>query len=112
MHVEYPSQICGVEVRVSRLKTVNDFSLQPPHSLKITLAMISLSIFVTLALVPFTFAQSDAATQIEAIESHFSAAQLVPNLLATFAPSAYITPSFEGAGDAAPGAKLSQARES
>ncbi|KAF9066850.1 phosphatidylethanolamine-binding protein [Rhodocollybia butyracea] len=59
--------------------------------------------------IPFVAAQSnDTAVQIEAIEAHFTQADLVPELLATFNPSAALTINFDGVGDVSPGQALTQ----
>ncbi|KIK63864.1 hypothetical protein GYMLUDRAFT_106986, partial [Collybiopsis luxurians FD-317 M1] len=59
--------------------------------------------------IPFIAAQSnDTAIQIEAIEAHFTQSGLVPELLASFNPSALLTINFEGVGDVSPGQALSQ----
>jgi len=74
--------------------------------------MFSFITFVSLALIPFSLAQStgDVGVQIEAIEAHFSNAGLVPSLLATFSPTAILSVSFDGVGAVAPGTPLTQAQ--
>lgn len=71
------------------------------------------TLFFSLTLVPFSFAQSDAAGEvgIKAIEAHFTNAGIVPSLLATFTPSALLNVVFPGIPSVAPGTPLSQARE-
>lgn len=74
--------------------------------------MISSLVLSVLALIPFSVAQSsDPGLQIAAIEAHFSNAGLVPNLLSSFSPEAYLTVNFNGVGDVAPGTALTQDRE-
>jgi len=74
--------------------------------------MISLSIFVACALIPFTLSQSASNNnlQIEAIEAHFTNAGIVPALLANFTPSAVLNFAFNGVGNVAPGTPLTQAQ--
>lgn len=72
--------------------------------------MISLTFILSLALVPFAFAQNDTQLQIEAIEAHFSNAGLVPSLLSTFAPEADLVLDFTGVGSITPGQALSKTR--
>jgi len=76
--------------------------------------MISLSIFVSLAFIPFTFSQStnnsNVGLEIAAIEAHFSNAGIVPSLLTSFTPSAVMSVAFNGVGDVAPGTPLTQAQ--
>ena len=74
--------------------------------------MIPLSVFVSLALIPFTLAQSptDVAFGIAAIEAHFSNAGIVPSMLATFTPSALMNVAFGAA--VPPGTPLTQDRQS
>jgi len=71
--------------------------------------MIPLSVVVSLALIPFTLAQSpsDVALGIAAIEAHFSNAEIVPSLLATFIPSALLNVAFNGVA-VPPGTPLTQ----
>jgi hypothetical protein len=63
---------------------------------------------------PLVNAQStnDTALGISAIEAHFTNAQLVPALLASFSPSALFTVTFSGVGAISPGQNLSVERES
>jgi len=70
------------------------------------------TLFVSLALVPFSLAQSDSAGEvgIQAIEAHFTNAGIVPSLLATFTPSALLNILFAGTPSVAPGTPLSQAQ--
>jgi hypothetical protein len=71
--------------------------------------MISLTVLVSLALVPFTLAQStDGALQVKAIQAHFQQSQIVPSLLATFQPSALLTVNFAGLGNITPGQLLTK----
>jgi len=72
--------------------------------------MISLPIFVSLALLPFVSAQSaSTGIQIEAIEAHFTASGIVPSLLSTFDPSAVISFSFNDV-QISPGQALTDAQ--
>jgi len=52
-------------------------------------------------------ATNGTALEIAAIEAHFTNAKLVPDLLATFAPSAVLTVTFSGVGAISPGQNLS-----
>jgi hypothetical protein len=71
--------------------------------------MISLPILVSLALIPFTLAQSsDTALQVAAIEAHFKQSQIVPSLLASFDPTALLTLNYAGVGDVTPGQLLTK----
>ena len=72
--------------------------------------MISLSFILSLALVPFAFAQNNAQLQVEAIEAHFSNAGLVPSLLSTFVSEAEMVLDFTGVGSITPGQALSKTR--
>jgi len=80
------------------------------------MVIISRSLFVSLALIPFSLSQStsstDLGTQIAAIEAHFRNAGIVPSLLATFAPSALLDITFGGVGTVSPGIPLTRARQS
>ena len=55
---------------------------------------------------------NDSALGIVAIEAHFTNAELVPQLLSTFSPSAIINVTFSGVGAISPGQNLSRSRES
>ncbi|KAH8108484.1 phosphatidylethanolamine-binding protein [Phellopilus nigrolimitatus] len=68
-------------------------------------------LLVAFSLVSFVLAQ-DTALQIEAIEAHFTNAGIVPDLLATFAPTAAMSVSFDGVGVIQPGQPLSQSQVS
>jgi phosphatidylethanolamine-binding protein len=57
-------------------------------------------------------ATNGTALEIAAIEAHFTNAKLVPDLLATFDPSAVLTVTFSGVGAISPGQNLSTQRES
>jgi len=76
--------------------------------------MISLSVFVACALIPFAFSQSTSSNntglQIEAIEAHFTNAGIVPSLLTSFSPSAFLNFAFDTIGSVAPGTLLTQAQ--
>lgn len=94
---------------------ITPFFYTTTHSLNkipLLLAMISFPVFVSLALVPFTFAQStdDAGLQIAGVQANFQSALLVPQLLPTFSPSAALAVSFEGVGNTASGTPLTQDR--
>lgn len=54
----------------------------------------------------------DTGLGIAAIEAHFTNAELVPELLSTFAPSALINVTFNGVGAISPGQNLTKERES
>lgn len=54
----------------------------------------------------------DTGLGIAAIEAHFTNAELVPELLSTFSPSALINVTFNGVGAISPGQNLTQERES
>jgi hypothetical protein len=75
--------------------------------------LVYLSFLVSLAaLTPFVAAQSpDTAIELEAIEAHFRAAGLVPDLLPTFVPSALLSLTYAGVGGVSPGQALTEARE-
>ena len=53
---------------------------------------------------------NDTALGIAAIEAHFTGADLVPSLLASFDPSAVMTVNFPGVGDITPGQNLTEDR--
>jgi hypothetical protein len=72
--------------------------------------MICLSVFVSLALIPFAFSQSpNGNVEIAGIEANFVNAGLVPSFLTTFVPSAVMNAAF-GNGDIAPGTPLTRER--
>ena len=54
---------------------------------------------------------NDTALGNAAIEAHFTNAELVPELLSTFDPSALLTVAFSGVGDISPGQNLTMTRE-
>ena len=56
-------------------------------------------------------ATNDTSLGIAAIEAHFTNAQIVPELLSTFNPSALMTVTFTGVGAISPGQNLSMTRE-
>lgn len=71
-----------------------------------TVALSFLSTFVN--------AQSssdDPALGIVAIEAHFTGARIVPDLLATFGPSAVMNVTFSSVGAISPGQNLTTERE-
>ncbi|KAG5649602.1 hypothetical protein H0H81_002889 [Sphagnurus paluster] len=71
--------------------------------------MISFPILVSIALLPFTLAQStDTALQLAAIEAHFKQSLIVPQLLASFNPSALLTANYAGLGVVTPGQLLTK----
>ena len=55
-------------------------------------------------------AQSDNSLELQAIKAHFSNAGIVPDLLATFNPTALLNVSFADVGVIEPGQRLQQAR--
>jgi len=63
--------------------------------------MICLTFVSILTLVPFAVAQ--VSVGVEAIEAHFQQSAIVPDLLASFNPSALISLNFAGTGNAQPG---------
>jgi hypothetical protein len=67
------------------------------------------SVITSLALVPFVVAQA-TSIGVEAIEAHFTQSAIVPNLLASFNPSALLSLNFAGVGDVQPGQALTQAQ--
>jgi hypothetical protein len=74
--------------------------------------MAILKRFVTCAaIVSLALAQSNnTALQIEAIQAHFSNAQLVPVPIPAFNPTAVLTVNFNGVGVITPGQLLTEAR--
>jgi len=63
------------------------------------------------AVISMVSAQSNnTELQIEAIEAHFTNAELVPVPIPVFQPSAVLTVNFNGVGDALPGQLLTQAQ--
>jgi len=71
---------------------------------------VKASILVSLALLPFVAAQNNTQVALEAIEAHFKAADLVPDLISTFNPTVLLTVSFNGIGAIAPGQNLTVAQ--
>jgi len=69
--------------------------------------MHTLSTLALMALVPFVAAQ-DTSLGIKAIEAHFNQSALVPDLFASFNPSALLTLNFPGVGDVTPGQLLTK----
>ncbi|KDR81353.1 hypothetical protein GALMADRAFT_239202 [Galerina marginata CBS 339.88] len=67
--------------------------------------MLSLSVVASLVLVPFVAAQA-TSIDIKAIEAHFTQSAIVPDLLASFNPSALLSLNFAGVGDVSPGQLL------
>ncbi|KAL4245609.1 PEBP-like protein [Abortiporus biennis] len=74
--------------------------------------MVSLSLLVSLAIVPFVVGQAtdtnNTQFQIEAIQAHFSGAGIVPSLLTTFDPEALLTISYDGVSALTPGQALTK----
>ncbi|KAH9483787.1 26 kDa secreted antigen [Psilocybe cubensis] len=68
--------------------------------------MFALSFVVSVALVPFVAAQ--ASVDIQAIEAHFTQSHVVPDLLASFNPSALLSLNFAGVGNVQPGQKFTK----
>lgn len=72
--------------------------------------MISLSVFASLAILPFVTAQaSDPGLEIKAIQAHFSGSGITPSLLPTFDPSAVLSVTF-GTTAVTPGQALTKDR--
>jgi len=69
--------------------------------------MYTLSALALVALLPFVAAQ-DTFIEIKAIEAHFTQSALVPDLFASFNPSALLTLNFKGVGDITPGQLLTK----
>lgn len=63
----------------------------------LSLSMLSLSLLATIALVPFAAAQT--ALDIAGIKAHFNQSAIVPDLLASFNPSAVLSLNFPGKYD-------------
>lgn len=66
---------------------------------------------LSLAFLSFAVAQSTApnpALQLQAIQAHFRQAELVPELLSSFEPSALLSVNFAGVGDVTPGQLLNK----
>jgi len=69
------------------------------------------SVAALVALLPFTLAQSNnAALQVESIDAQFQAAYIVPDLLKSFDPVAYLTLVY-GGNEVAPGSPLTVQRQ-
>jgi len=93
------AQMMGLQVTFIKTTYIHSFNA----------IMISLPILVSLALLPFTLAQSsDTALPVAAIEAHFKQSQIVPSLLASFDPSALLTVNYAGVGDITPGQLLTK----
>lgn len=67
--------------------------------------------FVTCALFSVALAQS-TELQLEAIEAHFTNAELVPVPIPVFEPTAILTANFSGLGSITPGQVVSEDRQS
>jgi len=75
--------------------------------------MISLTVFISLALLPLVTAQSnDTTLELNAIKAHFTQSQIVPSLLASFDPNALLTVNFAGLGDITPGQAVTKDQSS
>jgi len=61
-------------------------------------------------LLPFALAQDNAALQVASIDAQFSAAYIVPDLLKSFDPVAYLTLTY-GGNEVAPGSPLTVQRQ-
>lgn len=61
------------------------------------------------ALLPFALAQNNAALQVQSIDAQFDAAYIVPDLLKSFDPVAYLTLVY-GGSETAPGSPLTVQR--
>ena len=62
------------------------------------------------SLLPFALAQDNAALQVESIDAQFHAAYIVPDLLKSFDPVAYLTLVY-GGNQVAPGSPLTVQRQ-
>ncbi|KAF8876516.1 phosphatidylethanolamine-binding protein [Gymnopilus junonius] len=71
--------------------------------------MFAITLLTSLTLIPFVNAQA-TSLGVEAIEAHFSQSAIVPDLLASFNPSALLTLNFPVVGDVQPGQSLTQAQ--
>ncbi|KAF9562134.1 PEBP-like protein [Agrocybe pediades] len=69
--------------------------------------MLALSTLASLALFHLAFAQ-DPSLEIKAIEAHFTQSALVPDLFASFDPSALLSLNYPGVGDVTPGQLLTK----
>ena len=68
------------------------------------------SIAALVVLLPFTLAQDNAALQVESIDAQFHAAYIVPDLLKSFDPVAYLTLTY-GSNEVSPGSPLTVQRQ-
>jgi hypothetical protein len=62
------------------------------------------------ALFPFALAQNNAGLQVQSIDAQFDAAYIVPDLLKSFDPIAYLTLVY-GGNQVAPGSPLTPQRQ-
>jgi hypothetical protein len=62
------------------------------------------------ALLPFALAQGNAQLQVESVDAQFQAAYIVPDLLKSFDPVAYLTLVY-GGNEAAAGSPLTVQRQ-
>ena len=73
--------------------------------------LASLSVFVSLALLPFVAAQdADDTPAIQAIEAHFEQSHITEDYLDDFDPIATLNLNFAGVGDVTPGQRLTAAQ--
>jgi hypothetical protein len=71
--------------------------------------LASLSVLVSLAVLPFVNAQADNNLGVKAIEAHFDQSHITEDYLDDFAPIATLELNFEGVGATTPGQRLSAA---
>ncbi|KAH6918889.1 phosphatidylethanolamine-binding protein [Coprinopsis sp. MPI-PUGE-AT-0042] len=71
--------------------------------------LASLSVIVSLAVLPFVNAQADNNLGVKAIEAHFDQSHITEDYLDDFAPVATLDLNFEGVGAVTPGQRLSAA---
>jgi hypothetical protein len=71
--------------------------------------LASLSVLVSLAVLPFVNAQADNNLGVKAIEAHFDQSHITEDYLDDFAPVATLDLNFEGVGATTPGQRLSAA---
>jgi len=94
---------------VKRQRQVSPRVFHPlPSTTTATKMLASFAAFV--ALLPFTLAQGNPALQVESIDAQFQAAYIVPDLLKSFDPVAYLTLGY-GGNEVAPGSPLTVQRQ-
>lgn len=71
--------------------------------------LASLSVLVSLAVLPFVNAQADNNLGVKAIEAHFDQSHITEDYLDDFEPIATLDLNFEGVGAVTPGQRLSAA---